>query len=643
MAKGFSPTALKAHMAKCDNVIYKELDDQARQDRGKAVTQSIRTFVSDRPTSATLQQNQVDAMVLWVVQNNLPYGTVECKFFREMIRSTSEAGLKSLGNVSRQRVKDGIKNLELNLRKKIREKIGVNPVSATLDHWTSRAKDNYLAFTVHWISDFTLLSAVMDVKVGSDSGIGSGKAEVLVKQLESDMKLWHLPASQIPFVVTDTEATMNSLGRKMRRAKGMEFIYCIDHLLQTVSTIIYKEEFLGEHSGDDNTTILRKARSLATFFNSSTQALFELKDIQRKSDAYTKEPLGVVQDVTTRWWSTYSMIERLLYLRPALDDMVVADGLELAMAIHDDEWEVLEILTLLLRPFRSAQLMLEGQKYVTISFVIPIVKEVFEEVQRLTENQDLPTMVQACGHAMLDKMEEIFGDTHAPFNAEVQYGQRLRQLGIHPACIKAHLLDPRFKHLQYIESETNKELLQTELVKEMIAAAAAESRASGERNPKRARLRNLESDSDSDNEDDDNDDNEEEEEGNIDPLLLSFITKDRQAAKSARLSPAADALDVEVSCKAELELYLKCEGQQLCTRNKSEVIYSDPLIWWKAHHATFPRLWYLARKYLCITATSAPSERAFSVAGNILTNKRCTIGTTMFSENVFVKENMNHL
>ena len=39
---------------------------------------------------------------------------------------------------------------------------------------------------------------------------------------------------------------------------------------------------------------------------------------------------------------------------------------------------------------------------------------------------------------------------------------------------------------------------------------------------------------------------------------------------------------------------------------------ADPLLWWKLHSQEFPKLSKMARDYLCIAGTSAPSERAFS-------------------------------
>ncbi|KAK0153312.1 Zinc finger BED domain-containing protein 1 [Merluccius polli] len=45
----------------------------------------------------------------------------------------------------------------------------------------------------------------------------------------------------------------------------------------------------------------------------------------------------------------------------------------------------------------------------------------------------------------------------------------------------------------------------------------------------------------------------------------------------------------------------------------------DPLTWWKTNKKRFPFMAKLARKYLCICATSTPSERVFSTAGSVVT------------------------
>ena len=48
---------------------------------------------------------------------------------------------------------------------------------------------------------------------------------------------------------------------------------------------------------------------------------------------------------------------------------------------------------------------------------------------------------------------------------------------------------------------------------------------------------------------------------------------------------------------------------------------ANPLEWWAAN-ALFPRLAHFAKKYLCVPASTVPSERAFSSASNIDTRHR---------------------
>ena len=58
------------------------------------------------------------------------------------------------------------------------------------------------------------------------------------------------------------------------------------------------------------------------------------------------------------------------------------------------------------------------------------------------------------------------------------------------------------------------------------------------------------------------------------------------------------------------------------TRYKSEAVLElngKPLEWWNKCKHSFPNLSLMAQKYLGVVATSVPSERLFSCAGNIVT------------------------
>ena len=67
--------------------------------------------------------------------------------------------------------------------------------------------------------------------------------------------------------------------------------------------------------------------------------------------------------------------------------------------------------------------------------------------------------------------------------------------------------------------------------------------------------------------------------------------------------------------------------------------YSDPLAWWKTHQHMFPHLAELAKLFLGIQATSAPTERVFSQASLILREKRNRLDPKLAGALILVKRN----
>ena len=95
---------------------------------------------------------------------------------------------------------------------------------------------------------------------------------------------------------------------------------------------------------------------------------------------------------------------------------------------------------------------------------------------------------------------------------------------------------------------------------------------------------------------------------------------------------ANEDLSLEDICKGELESYIAAPRLKL---NKS----NDPLIWWKENQTTYPILAQLARIYLAVQATSAPSERIFSAAEQILSKSRARMTPAMAGKLFYVNRN----
>ena len=64
----------------------------------------------------------------------------------------------------------------------------------------------------------------------------------------------------------------------------------------------------------------------------------------------------------------------------------------------------------------------------------------------------------------------------------------------------------------------------------------------------------------------------------------------------------------------------------------------NPLTWWEIRATQYIPM---AKKILCIPATSVPSERVFSVAGNIINEKHSRLKPDNVNKLIFLYENMS--
>ncbi|KAI9917033.1 hypothetical protein PsorP6_016877 [Peronosclerospora sorghi] len=105
--------------------------------------------------------------------------------------------------------------------------------------------------------------------------------------------------------------------------------------------------------------------------------------------------------------------------------------------------------------------------------------------------------------------------------------------------------------------------------------------------------------------------------------VSSSLTNHNEGAKEGEVFASVSAKGRPHICRSpadvlrsrirqEIELY------QSMSYNQGRI--ENPLEWWKMKE--LPRLSKLAKKFLCITAKSAPSERMFSSAGLTVTKKR---------------------
>ncbi len=133
---------------------------------------------------------------------------------------------------------------------------------------------------------------------------------------------------------------------------------------------------------------MKKARDIVHYFNKSTQASKKLKDQQQESSLakYSGQPKNILQDVKTRWWSTYCMLKRLRFLQEAISHYIV-DNPEVSDTLTAQEWKVFHQIKITLETMAFWQRVLEGDKYVTDSLVPVAIYTICQSSGNITQPQ----------------------------------------------------------------------------------------------------------------------------------------------------------------------------------------------------------------------------------------------------------------
>jgi len=211
-----------------------------------------------------------------------------------------------------------------------------------------------VSLSAHWIdADFTRRSLVLNAKRFPQSHTGANICQMFENMFED----WKIETARRHCLVRDGASNM-TLGSNLL---GISSIHCFIHRLQ----LVIHDAILSQRAVND---MLAKIRRIVTHFNHSSLACTELKNLQKQDGS---QPLLPVQDVSTRWNSTYLMCERACKLKRPL---------QLYLAEHDvlpkvaaNDWVLLERLLLIPKPFFELTKQLSAEN-ASVSRVIPDVE-----------------------------------------------------------------------------------------------------------------------------------------------------------------------------------------------------------------------------------------------------------------------------
>lgn len=186
---------------------------------------------------------------------------------------------------------------------KVKEIIKEAPssLSLTADVWTSRATEAYLGVSGHFITDDwqmkTLNLATMPLE-------DRHTAANIMTWMEEVIKKFDIHPTKIKAVVHDNGSNMVAAMRMLEEQHSWASVRCAGHTLQLVINSTLKEPSISRAVG--------AARNLVEHFKKSELANTKLKAKQEQMNTPQHK---LIQDISTRWNSTYYMVERLLEQR----------------------------------------------------------------------------------------------------------------------------------------------------------------------------------------------------------------------------------------------------------------------------------------------------------------------------------------
>lgn len=592
----------------------------AKEDRG--IDKLLGAY--KRPSKETRKKEILNAVTAWVVEENQSLNAVEKPSFKRMLQTVAVDQFCPVPTIAN--VREDIMYLGVVSREALKRELKGKYFSITTDHWTSPNDETFSCLTVHWIENGEMHRAVLAFEVfhGTTTGVALGE------DFQRVFDLYDFDLKYVVAVVTDTTGNMNTFGECLRQ-KGVAHLYCVDHVLNLNSKLAYNDTNL-----PDSVNAMKSARALVEYFTKSTQAMEKLLQQQRVNANYDgRKPLKAIQDVVTRWWSTYRMLARLRYLRKAIQVLIINEDIA-ATDLTPAQYKVLDEVETLLKPTATAQQMLEGEKYPTISLVPYFLHKIRCQYEAMNGNDDsISSPASHLARVLLTDFEKRYlPRTEKVFSTDIRRVSG-RYVGMQSQTILASALDPRTKSLRPFIPVTEHTVIWDEVLKLMVAVkeaalvqdgGAATTTIDDEsgRPAQKAKIGNDFMDM-------------------FDDLIASNSHERRGGAGMNSNSLDTEGGEeqgtsqVHTMCAEELMRYRHEICLPIfCTESGR---FTDPLQWWESHKYKYPTIFELSQRYLSIPATSAPSERLWSLASRIVTIRRASLESTLIGDMMFIKEN----
>lgn len=304
-------------------------------------------------------------------------------------------------------------------------------ISLTTDGWTCQHTiQSFYSLTARFLTpEYKLRNVILQVTYFPESHTGVN----ISKFLNESLQTWEIPQEKIHTVLTDNAANVLSTIKESNVANN-KHLSCVIHTMQLcIQNKLFKEQ-------RPVSATIAVFRALAGHFHHSSSGVARLKEIQIQLNLPEHK---LIQDVSTRWNSTYYMLERFCEQKRAIALYCITRSQTNAKNPTENQWQLAEMLVCILKHFETATKDMSADNACT-SQIIPFIYAMEKFID------------YACDTAT--GVKTVVDELKHDFNRRFQKYKDNDDLKV------AMMLDPRFK-LRFVEDPNHnmmKEILYQE-------------------------------------------------------------------------------------------------------------------------------------------------------------------------------------
>ena len=313
-------------------------------------------------------------------------------------------------------------------------------------------------------------------------------------------------------------------------------------------------------------------------------------------------PLMIPTDVTVRWNSTYHMLERALYLRQAIERYCFEMRKELPDSnLTDEEWELAEILLLILYPFKRCTKRFESDLAKSeITYVFFAYDTLYDHVDDMKDtfaDEALQNVLPWATYLLdaVNAMEDILRKYYARTSLPTVYGD-------------AMILNPRYKLTIF-----DKESWESEDPAPYVEGCRRRFNQFYNHQSTQSSIPSDELDEPSKRATSVNG-----------QKTITTVSEDKEYLHAMRKRS-------RTSLTNEFDNYIQAPPDP-------EI--DSPLAWWKSHEDRYPKMAQMARDILSVPASGSGVERQFSVTGRLATWQRHRLAPKNVSNSMIYKAHL---